>query len=271
MKLVYSAIQAEGAAPARWAAFLHGLFGRGSNWQGFARKLVAVRPAWGALLLDLRMHGDSQALAPPHTLARAADDVRDTLASAPAGVGAVIGHSFGGKVALLLAEGPPPGLEQIWVLDASPSARAERAAGDSTRGVFAALGELPTRFASRNEFAAELQQRGVHPGLGPWLAKNLVREPDGLRFALDLEAIRDLIVDFDRRDLWPLIEAPPPGLALRVVVGGRSDAVPPADRERLRAAATRGAIELYELPQAGHWLHVDDPDGLVALLLPHLA
>jgi len=269
MQLASETVEAEGAAPARTAAFLHGVFGRGSNWRGFARKLVAARPSWRALLLDLRMHGESQAFTPPHTLARAAGDVRETLAAGPA-ASALIGHSLGGKIALLLRADPPADLEQIWVLDASPSARAPDAA-DGTRGVLAALAELPPRFPTRNEFAAELTRRGVHPALGPWLAKNLVHEPDGLRFALDLAAIRELIADFDHTDLWPLIEAPAPAaLPLRVVVAGRSDAVSPSDRERLAAAAARGALELFELPDAGHWLHVDDPDGLLRLLLPHL-
>ena len=77
------------------------------------------------------------------------------------------------------------------------------------------------------------------------------------------------LADFDRKDLWPLVEAPPPGLTLRVVVAGQSTAVLASDRERLQAAAARGAIELFELPGAGHWLHADDPDGLLRLMLPY--
>jgi esterase len=269
MQLAQSIVSAEGAAPSRSAVFLHGLLGRGSNWQGFARKLVAARPEWDALLLDLRMHGESLSLPPPHTLARAAGDVRAALAAASNPASAVIGHSFGGKVALLLAADPPPGLEQIWVLDATPSARA-RDDRDVTTRVLAALGEMPQRFTSRNQFAAEFASRGVDAALGPWLAKNLVREDDGLRLALDLDAIGELLADFDRNDLWPLLEAPPPGVALRVVTGGRSHAISPPDRERLRAAAERSAIAWFELPDAGHWLHSDDPTGLLQLLTSHL-
>jgi esterase len=269
MELAVATVRGEGAAPTHWAVFLHGLLGRGSNWQGFARKLVAARPTWGALLLDLRMHGDSLAFEPPHTLASAARDVRATLAAAPGPANAVIGHSFGGKVALLLSADPPPALNQVWLLDVSPSARA-RDDRDTTERVLAALADMPERFASRNQFAAELARRGADSALGPWLAKNLVRADGGLRFALDLASIRELLADFDRASLWPLLEAPPPGLALRVVIGGRSHAISGADRERMRAAAARGAIALFELPEAGHWLHVDDPEGLLRLIQAHL-
>jgi pimeloyl-ACP methyl ester carboxylesterase len=270
MALALDTVRADGVQPSHWAVFLHGLLGRGSNWQGFARKLVAARPAWGAALLDLPLHGASQAFAPPHTLAHAASEVRSALAAVPGAARALIGHSFGGKVALLVCADPPPALQQVWVLDASPSARPARAEQDTTRRVLAALADLPPRFASRNDLVAELGRRGVDEALGRWLAKNLVREQAGLRLALDLAAIEELLADFDRTDLWALLEAPPAAIALRVVIGGRSDAVPQRDRERLRAAAARFAIELYELPEAGHWLHVDDPEGLLSLLVPQL-
>ena len=56
--------------------FLHGILGRGSNWQTFAKRVCKARPEHGAVLPDLRMHGDSQALPPPHTLADGCRDVR---------------------------------------------------------------------------------------------------------------------------------------------------------------------------------------------------
>jgi pimeloyl-ACP methyl ester carboxylesterase len=270
VRLARTLVTADGAVPARWAFFLHGLFGSGDNWQGFARKLVAARPEWGAVLLDLRLHGDSLDVAPPHTLAAAAADVRETVATGPGPARAVIGHSLGGKIALLLGAEPPAGLEQIWVLDASPSARHARGARDLTQHVFDALAALPERVASRREFVLELGRRGVDEALGLWLAKNLVREDGGLRFALDLSAIAELLADFDRSDLWSLLTAPPPGIGLHVVIGGRSMSISASDRERLQQAAEQDAIELLELPEAGHFLHVDDPEGLLRLVVAGL-
>jgi pimeloyl-ACP methyl ester carboxylesterase len=270
MGLARSVVTADGAAPARWAFFLHGLFGSGANWQGFARKLVAARPEWGAVLLDLRLHGDSKAFAPPHTLAAAAADVREAVAAGPGPARAVIGHSLGGKVALLLGAEPPAGVEQIWVLDASPSPRPARGPSDLTQRVFDALAALPERIASRREFVLELGRRGVDEALGLWLAKNLVRMDGGLRFALDLPAIAELLADFDRSDLWSLLNAPPQGIRLHLVIGGRSASISASDRERLQAAAKQDVIELLELPEAGHFLHVDDPEGLLRLLVAGL-
>jgi hypothetical protein len=87
-------------------------------------------------------------------------------------------------------------------------------------------------------------------------------------------------------DYWPLLEAPPRGTDIAVVTGGRSDRWGPEARQRLRAAAEAsaeraraavrrdatapGRLFAFELPRAGHWLHVDDGEGLQALLAPRL-
>src|SRR5688500_14865900 len=101
----------------RVALVLHGVFGSGSNFRSLMKTLAAERDDWRFVLVDLRLHGRSLEAPPPHSLAACADDLAALtreLALTPA---AVIGHSFGGKVALTYAERQPPGLRQAWVLD----------------------------------------------------------------------------------------------------------------------------------------------------------
>jgi pimeloyl-ACP methyl ester carboxylesterase len=269
MQLAHELLSPNAASPQAWALFLHGILGRGSNWQTFAKRLCQARPVFGAVLLDLRMHGDSQAFAPPHTLAATARDVRSVI-DAIGGVRSVIGHSFGGKVALSLLTDAPPGLREVWVLDSSPGVRRARAEDDVTARVIAALRALPPEFASRAAFIAALEQRGISQAIARWLAKNVTREGDALRFGLELDAIEAMIADYDRTDLWPVTEAAARDVALRFVLAGKQSAVPAADRARLEELARRGAIELHVLPNAGHWLHVDDPEGLLGLLVQGL-
>src|SRR4051812_7754159 len=99
----------------------HGIFGAGSNWRGIARKINERRPEWGIVLVDLRLHGRSEAGTPPHTLAACADDLLPVIAEHD--ITAIAGHSFGGKVVLATRGLAPAGLRQTWVLDASPSTR----------------------------------------------------------------------------------------------------------------------------------------------------
>src|SRR4051812_16958788 len=81
-----------------WVLFLHGLLGQGGNWRSFARRLNDALPRWGAVLVDLRMHGASQGFLPPHDVFSAARDLAELEAALPGPVHAVLGHSFGGKV-----------------------------------------------------------------------------------------------------------------------------------------------------------------------------
>jgi pimeloyl-ACP methyl ester carboxylesterase len=276
MTLAHQRVQHEGAAPLRWVMFLHGILGRGANWQSFARKLVAARPELGAVLVDLRMHGDS-VLPPPHGLSAAAQDVSELLDHCAQGgtpIDALAGHSFGGKLSLeVLRTRAVADVSEVWMLDASPSPRALRPNSDSTQRVLDALGATPARLPSRSAFIAELEERGVTRALAQWLAKNLVRaEEDAtqLRFGLDLDAIRALLADHDRADLWSVLEAPSHGARIGVVLGGRSQTLSAEDRARFEALAARNALVLHNLPDAGHWLHVDDPDGLLSILQQEL-
>jgi pimeloyl-ACP methyl ester carboxylesterase len=277
----------EAGQPRGWLLFLHGILGSGPNWRTIARKLVADRPDWGAVLVDLRMHGRSQGAPPPHDLDAVAGDL-DRLAADLEGrempVRGVIGHSFGGKSALafrLLASGGPTSaasrLVDTWVLDASPSIREAapaRPAGDPGDGaieVLRALEQAPGQFSGRDEFLAWMNGRGFSRGLAEWLGMNLVSEAGSYRLRLDLTAIRLLLEDYCREDLWPAVEgAGLPG-ALHFVVAGRSSAVTADDRVRLEDLAARGVAAVHVLPDAGHWLHLDAGAELIALLSAELA
>jgi esterase len=265
-----AAAESAAASVSHWALFLHGILGRGSNWQTFAKRLTEMRPDWGAILLDQRMHGSSRDLSPPHTMMAAIGDAQPSITSQDAPVRALIGHSFGGKVALGLLQARPADLRQVWVLDASPSARIARPGDDLIRRVLDALQALPATFANRAEFVAQLEARGIERSIAQWLAKNLERTVHGLTFAIDLTAIEALLSDHDRLDLWSVVEQPLADVRLHFVLGGRSGSVSRADRERLESLARRDQLELHVLPNAGHWLHVDDPSGLLELLRDRL-
>jgi pimeloyl-ACP methyl ester carboxylesterase len=269
----------EGERPGAWLLFLHGLLGSGANWRTIARRLVGARPDWGAVLVDLRMHGRSQDAPPPHTVDAAAADLErlaEHLEARGMPVAGVVGHSFGGKTALAYRARAPRGLVDTWVLDASPSAitpSASRAEPpDGAAQVVRMLGELPGQFSSRDEFLASIMQRGTSRAMAEWLAMNLERDGERFRLRLDLAAIRALLADYQARDLWPSVESPSLPGALRFVLAGRSSAMEAADRRRLdELAAARPDLAVHVVPEAGHWLHIDAPDRLLALLSEGLA
>ncbi|MDB4992593.1 MAG: putative hydrolase, alpha/beta fold family [Myxococcaceae bacterium] len=270
--LTHALVTAPGATPSSWMLFLHGIFGTGANWRTFARRWTAERPTWGAVLVDLRMHGRSQGFAPPHTVAAAAADLRALEASVPGPVRAVTGHSFGGKVALAYVAARGGDLERAWILDSTPGARIDRHGSETTLHVLEILASLPRELPSREAFQSGLAEKGVEPSIIAWLAMNLGPAPgDGgtYVFRLDLAAIRALLDDYFAQDVWPVIESPPGNVRLGLVIGGRSRVFDEDDRERARraAAAHPDRVEVHTIADASHWVHVDAPDALLAILL----
>ena len=275
-RLHHELLTSQGAAVRGYLMLTHGIFGSGGNWRSIARKVHRARPDLGCVLVDLRNHGKSDSPPPPHDLAACADDVGE-LAGELAGQGvrlvAGAGHSFGGKVMATLRQrrARHPGASQIaqwWMLDASPSARplAFSEPHNSVRQVLETLESLPQRFASREAFEAALTAAGQPRALAQWLAQNLEPADEGLRSRLPLPAVRQMLESYYAADLWPSA-LDPAGGDLHVVVAERSSTLSIADRAALRVAPPHLRSHAID---ADHWLHIEAPDAVVALLAEHL-
>lgn len=261
------------------ALFLHGALGSGSNLRGLASKLAKLRPEYRFCLVDLRHHGESQGAPSPNTLEACARDLAallDELGQEPA---AILGHSFGGKTALMFAQLFPGRARQLWVLDSNPGSQEPTAANEVIR-VIQAVRTTTTPAADRAHVVAQLMEQGLSSGTANWLATNLQRQPEGFVWRFNLDAIYELMLDYFRVDLWPVLESGAADSDFRVVVAERSDRWAPENRARLEAMletvrAKRGmeptvrgsgTVELHIVPNAGHWLHVDNPAFLLELI-----
>lgn len=244
---------------------LHGILGSGNNLRGLAQGLLAADPKARCVLVDLRMHGRSQGFSAPHDIDACANDLAQLAQDLNIAPTEVIGHSFGGKVALAFAE-KMPSLRRVALIDSSPFERPHRRGSEHTLSVVEMLEQLPERFASRPAFVEYVTARGFSRMIADWLAMNLDRLDEGFRFRLDMSAIRALIDDYFARDFWHVIEHS--SARMDLVIGGRSDVWQPEDLARAHALQTEQPerVHLHMLPQAGHWVHVDDPEGLLSAL-----
>jgi pimeloyl-ACP methyl ester carboxylesterase len=267
-----STLRARDQTPSQSLLVLHGILGSGQNLRSLAQRLIQADPTLEAVLVDLRLHGRSQGFEPPHTVAACAEDLQRLEQTLAWPVSQVLGHSFGGKVALAY-HALRPDLTRVMLLDSSPGPRSAEAPEQPVRGseqTFAILGllaALPERFAQREDFLREVVARGQSRSIAEWLAMNLARVDDGYELRLDLRGIRALLADYFARDLWDVVADS--RARLDVVIGGRSDVWSEADKQRFAALAARPGADLHThvLEQAGHWLHIDDPEGLRAALL----
>jgi len=256
-----SVVTAKGATPTRVAYVLHGILGSGRNWRTLCRRLARQQPQTAFVLVDLRNHGASQGAPPPHTVTAAADDLVQ-LHAEHGPPDEILGHSFGGKVALRYAQRHPQGLERVWVLDSLAGAVPPSSDNDVLR-VLQALRTVPQPLPSRDDLVSHLTGLGFSTTLGRWLTTNLKRTDSGYVWVFDLDNIDAMIADYWQLDLWPVLRQAP--MPIEVVRAGKSDRW---DQQVLDRFTTQAGphVRLHVLPDAGHWVHVDDPQGLVQLI-----
>lgn len=273
MLLHHEVLSADGATPTRSILFLHGILGQGSNLRSMARKFVTARPEWQAVLLDLRAHGDSQGVEGADTVAACAADVAQTCRAFPAVVHAVVGHSFGGKVALALGQAHPT-LSDVMTLDSAPGARLDARGSESTLRVVEMLDGMQGPWSKRDDFVAEVEAAGQNKGLAQWLAMNLEKRDEGFVLRLSLPRIHALLDDYFAVDLWPVVErsaVDQKSPRFHLVVATRSKVYSEEDRARARALeAKSGGFVTVDTIEAGHWLHVEQPQAVFDAVLRRL-
>lgn len=257
-----------GAPPRRSCFVLHGALGAGNNFRSIARALLEARPDTEFLLVDLRLHGRSLGAPAPHDLNACAQDLERLAEQHGRAPELVMGHSFGGKVALAYARATRNPLEQVWVLDSNPGASGDVADPEVVH-VLGHLARVPGPFVSREATIQALRGLGISEATARWLSANYERRADGYSLKLDLPALAELLSDYFEQDFWPyLSESGAP--AVHLVIAERSDRLSPALRQKAESLGPRARLETHVLPNAGHWLHVDNPSGLVDLILSRL-
>lgn len=255
-----------GAADApRSIVMLHGIYGRGRNWQGIAKALVGRRPEYACWLVDLPHHGDSGPGENGDTVRGLAQDVAAWAAESVPDLTSILGHSFGGKVALAVAERRRTVPLDVWVIDSTPEAKP---ASGSAWDMMRVIGEMPSAFGSRDEAVAGLQAAGYSQGVAVWMATNLRRDGDVFRWSIDFTAMRRLLDDFFVTDLWETVVAGAPGQRFSFVKASESSAMSEAAATRLEALAS-DQVRLFRRP-GSHWLHAESPEIVIELLADEL-
>ena len=256
---------------ARKTAFvLHGVLGSGQNFRRFTQMLAGERPEYRYVLVDLRHHGQSTGAPRPNTLSACAADLTELGHALGAQPQVLIGHSFGGKVAVEYARQGAPSLEQVWVLDSVPGAQ-EEVNQTEVSAVMAAVRAVPMPAASRRDVVTHLTgHSGLSSGLGEWMTTNLKRQGDHYVWTFDLKGIEELMADYYQVDLWEFLAQARQRPEFRLVVAERSDRWTPELRARARALPAQSRVIYHDLPNSGHWVHVDNPEGLLRLIVTHL-
>ena len=237
---------------------LHGLFGSGKNWQSHARQFA---DHFQVFTVDLRNHGESFH-ADEMNYSVMAVDVAQLLYRLELSDCDILGHSMGGKVAMMLALQNPDLVARMIVADIAPVAYFHHY-DDLINPILA----LPlATIESRAQAEQLLRQNIPEDQLRAFLLQNLVREPAGWRWRVNWKVIqRDMewLTGFgDLPQDW-LIELP--SLFIR---GEKSDYIGNAEIEIIKHRFSDCKIET--ITAAGHWLHAEKPEAFNRLVVDFL-
>jgi len=229
----------------------HGLFGSARNWGAIARALADRGPV---LAVDMRNHGASP-WHPDHGYADLAADLAEVVV-AEGGQADVLGHSMGGKAAMMLALTRPALVRRLVVADIAPVPY-----GHSQTALIEAMRGLDLgRIASRGEADRQLARRIEDAGVRAFLLQSLDLKTDPPRWRLNLDALEANMAQILG---WPATEARFEGPAL-FLAGAGSGYVRPEHRAAIRRLFP--AARIARVPGAGHWLHADRPEAVAATI-----
>jgi len=227
---------------------VHGLYGSARNWGGMVSRLS---DRGKVITVDQRNHGESPWFS-THSYHDMAADLAEVIEANGATPVDLVGHSMGGKAAMVLALTRPELVNRLLVADIAPVAYShdQNVYIEAMRALDTA--NITTRTAADAQMAAYVGD----PGVRAFLLQSLDRKAKKWKLNLDvLEAEMTKIIG------WPQIEGQydQPTLFLS---GGTSDYVLPAHRPAIKALFP--SAKFAKIPGAGHWLHAERPDAFEA-------
>jgi len=215
----------------------HGLFGSARNWGVIAKRLSDNRQVIAA---DMRNHGGSF-WSDVHDYPAMAGDLGELVE----GQADLMGHSMGGKAAMMLALTQPDKVRRLVVADIAPVAY-----GHSQQPQVDAMRRVDLARVTTRAQAAEMMQAST-PEIAAFLLQSLDMTEKRWRVNLDvLERAMPAVVG------WPTVTGRFDGPVL-FLSGANSDYVLPAYRDTIRASFP--AARFARIPGTGHWLHAEKP------------
>jgi pimeloyl-ACP methyl ester carboxylesterase len=244
---------------------LHGFGNDAHIWDDFA---PAIAPCYRTIALDHRGHGDSdwdrERRYQPDTMVRDVEAVTQQLEIDRL---VLMGHSLGGRIAMLFADRNPQRMAGLILVDIGPEVdargvtRIRQEIESNPRPTFPSVEEYARALtlaypAGRPDALMRMAHHGLRrrddgrfePKLDPGLLAAGSAEPPETRAERGRAA---------SQALWKALERVPcPTLVVR---GAASDVLSPETADKMEEVLLKGSLAV--VPQAGHSVMIDNPDG----------
>ena len=219
----------------------HGLFGSARNWGIIGKRLGETRQV---IAVDMRNHGGSPWF-DTHSYAALAADLAEVIEAEGIGAVDVLGHSMGGKAAMMLALNRPALVRRLIVVDIAPVAYSHTQAHVAEAMKSVDLSVVTSR--------ADV---GARMGLADLATTSFVLQSLDMaerRWRLNLDV---LLAEMDKVLSFPEVSGSFDGPTL-FLTGALSSYVLPEHRTRIRELFPKARF--VGIPGAGHWVHADKP------------
>ena len=228
---------------------LHGFFASARNWRAVAEKLSATNYVY---VLDHRNHGASfhNAIMDYPTMTT---DLWQFIEQQNINTVSLLGHSMGGKVALWFALQYPKKIDKLIIADIAPVSYTH-----CFNTTINALKAVPLANIKNRKQAEECLASAI-PELSyrQFLLQNLVLQNGAYGWRVNLDIFADnaphIIAFPNTENTAPFI-----GNAL-FIAGAESNYVKAEDFAQLFPTA-----HFSQLPNAGHWLHIQQPELFIS-------
>jgi pimeloyl-ACP methyl ester carboxylesterase len=242
-----------GTPGGRPLVIVHGLYGSARNWGVIAKRLSDTRHV---VAVDQRNHGESPWF-DSHSYHDMAGDLAEVI-SAYGGRADVLGHSMGGKAAMVLALTQPQMVRSLIVADIAPVTYTH----SQIQYVNAMRGVDLDRVNKRADVLAQLSETVEDKTLQSFFAQSLDVTTKRWRLNLDV-----LAQEMDKILGFPDVSGQFDGATL-FLTGGASDYVLPEHRPQIRGFFPKARF--VKMPKLGHWLHAESPRDFEASVRAYL-
>ena len=220
---------------------VHGLYGSARNWGVISKRLSDEREIFA---IDQRNHGDSQ-WCETQSYFDMAGDLQEFLEHF--GSMAVLGHSMGGKAAMVLSILKPSLVEKLVIADIAPVSYFH----DNTQYIRAMKNVQLDKLATRTDAIIQLAESVPKPELRSFFAQSIDLKNKRWKLNLDvLESEIEKIISF------PQLSGKFEKVSL-FLSGALSNYLQITHRPTIKKLFPKA--KFAKIPNAGHWLHAEKP------------
>lgn len=248
---------------------LHGLYGSSDNWISIARKL---EDRFTIFIPDLRNHGKSPHTT-THTYQDMADDLFRFLNDNNIQKATFLGHSMGGKLAMMFASEYPERITGLIVADIAPKNYNSENKPFKTvlqhELILGLMEELNlVAVTSRKEIDYFLSEKLKDSTLRQFLIKNIHRNKEGyFEWKINVPVLKHALnsITSEVNSDWFADRRPILNYPVTFIRGLNSDYITDQDIPSIKNIYPEARF--IDIPDAGHWLHAEQPEKFVEAVL----